>query len=141
MYTGTGETEKIGPDVCGSISCSVVSSSETPWTVASLSMGFPSKNTRVGCHCLLQGIFPTQGSNLCFLWYRQILYCLSHQGSYVWKETDKKGYENDLSLFDIQKYSCIDFWRLQHSFLLLDCTGLIWSISYVSSYLGVGRSN
>ena len=27
----------------------------------------PVKNTRVGCHFLLQGIFPTQGSNLC-LW-------------------------------------------------------------------------
>ena len=25
---------------------------------------FPGKNTRVGCHFLLQGIFPTQGSNL-----------------------------------------------------------------------------
>ena len=25
------------------------------------------KNTRVGCHVLLQGIFPTQGSNLCLL--------------------------------------------------------------------------
>ena len=24
---------------------------------------FPGKNTGVGCHCLLQGIFPTQGSN------------------------------------------------------------------------------
>ena len=24
---------------------------------------FPSKNTRVGCHFLIQGIFPTQGSN------------------------------------------------------------------------------
>ena len=28
---------------------------------------FPSKNTRVGCHLLLQGIFPTQGSNPHFL--------------------------------------------------------------------------
>ena len=27
----------------------------------------PGKNTRVGCHFLLQGIFPTQGSNLCLL--------------------------------------------------------------------------
>ena len=38
----------------------------TPFTVARyapLSMGFPSKNTGVGCHFLLQGIFPTQGSN------------------------------------------------------------------------------
>jgi len=24
---------------------------------------FPGKNTGVGCHALLQGIFPTQGSN------------------------------------------------------------------------------
>ena len=24
---------------------------------------FPGKNTRVGCHALLQGIFPTQGAN------------------------------------------------------------------------------
>ena len=28
---------------------------------------FPGKNTSVGCHFLLQGIFPTQGSNLWFL--------------------------------------------------------------------------
>ena len=30
---------------------------------ASLSMGFLGKNTGVGCHSLLQGIFPTQASN------------------------------------------------------------------------------
>ena len=42
---------------------------------------FPGKNTGVGCHALLQGIFPTQGSNLCLLHYRQILYPLSHLGS------------------------------------------------------------
>ena len=29
--------------------------------------GFPSKNTGVGCHFLLQGIFATQGSNPCLL--------------------------------------------------------------------------
>ena len=27
----------------------------------------PGKNTGVGCHVLLQGVFPTQGSNLCLL--------------------------------------------------------------------------
>ena len=37
------------------------------------------KNTRVGCHSLLQGIFPTQGSNLVLLHSRQILCHLSHQ--------------------------------------------------------------
>ena len=39
----------------------------TLWTVARqapLSMGFSSKNTGVGYHALLQGIFLTQGSNL-----------------------------------------------------------------------------
>ena len=37
----------------------------TPWTVARqapLSMGSPGKNAGMGCHSLLQGIFPTQGS-------------------------------------------------------------------------------
>ena len=41
----------------------------------------PAKNTGVGCHALLQGIFPTQGSNPNLLCCRQILYQLSHQGS------------------------------------------------------------
>ena len=39
------------------------------------------KNTGVGCHTLLQGIFPTQGLNPGLPHCRQILYCLSHQGS------------------------------------------------------------
>ena len=52
----------------------------TLWTVvhqAPLSMDSPGKNTRVGFHALLQGIFLTRGWNPC-LWYllhgRQLLY-------------------------------------------------------------------
>ena len=41
----------------------------------------PGKNTRVGCHGLLQGIFPTQGLNSGLLHYRWILYHLRHQGN------------------------------------------------------------
>ena len=41
----------------------------------------PGKNTGVGYHTFLQGIFPTQGSNPGLPYYRQILYHLSHQGS------------------------------------------------------------
>ena len=41
----------------------------------------PGKNTEVGCHALLQGIFPTQGLNPELLHCKQILYRLSHQGS------------------------------------------------------------
>ena len=49
----------------------------TPWTVPARLLcpwNFPGKNTGVGCHFLLQRIFPAQGSNLCFLHYRWILY-------------------------------------------------------------------
>ena len=41
----------------------------------------PGKNTGVGCHSFLQGIFPTQGSSPGLLHCRWILYHLSHQGS------------------------------------------------------------
>ena len=42
----------------------------TPWTVAHeapLSVGFSVRNTGVGCHVLLQGVFLIQGWNLCLL--------------------------------------------------------------------------
>ena len=35
----------------------------------------------MGCHCLLQGIFPTQGTKLGFLYCTQSLYSLSHRGN------------------------------------------------------------
>ena len=41
----------------------------------------PGKNTGVGCHAFLQGILPTQESNLGLPHCRQHLYSLSHQGS------------------------------------------------------------
>ena len=49
----------------------------TPGTVArqALLWDSPGKNTGVGCHALLQGIFPTQGSNPWLLHCRQTLYC------------------------------------------------------------------
>ena len=66
--------------------CSVLSNSVTPWTVAHqtpLSMEIlQRKNIGVGFHALLQGIFPTQGSNPGLPHCRWILYHLSHQGRY-----------------------------------------------------------
>ena len=41
----------------------------------------PGNNIAVGCHALLQGIFPTQGLNPGLSQCRQILYHLSHQES------------------------------------------------------------
>ena len=63
------------PTVCNPLHCTLPGS--YPWD-------FSSKNTGVGCHFLLQGIFPTQRSNphlLSVLHGRQILYLLNHQGS------------------------------------------------------------
>ena len=64
-----------------SLVCLVAQSYPTlcdPWTVAWQAPLFmrdsPGKNTGVGFHVLLQGIFPTQGSNLGLLHCRQILY-------------------------------------------------------------------
>ena len=54
----------------------------TPWIVACTKLfhpwDFQGKSTGVGCHFLLQGIFPTQGSNPGLSHCRQTLYCLSH---------------------------------------------------------------
>ena len=48
---------------------------------------FPGKNTGMGCHFLLQEISPTQGLNRGLLHCRQMLYHLSHQGSFhPWNE-------------------------------------------------------
>ena len=55
------------PTLCDPVDCSPPGSS--------------GKNTGEGSQSLLQGIFPTQESNLGLLQYRQILYHLSHLGS------------------------------------------------------------
>ena len=67
----------------------------TPWTVACqapLPMGFSRQEYWRGCHGLLQGIFPTQGSNprlLCLLHYRLILYCWATRGG-------PRGYQGEI---------------------------------------------
>ena len=57
---------------------------ESLWTVAgqaACAWDSPGKNTGEGCHFLLQGIFPTQGSNPGLLHGRQILYQVSYKES------------------------------------------------------------
>ena len=69
--------------VCVCVNHSVTPNSLQPqWIVACqapLSMEF--SRQEFGVHCLLQGIFSTQGLNLGLLHCKQILYYLSHQGS------------------------------------------------------------
>ena len=59
----------------------------------------PGKNTGVGCHFILQGIFLTQESNPGLLHCRPILYHLSHQGSpCIWPSGGGLGPESCLIL-------------------------------------------
>ena len=58
----------------------------------------PGKNTGVGCHFLLEGIFPTQGLNLGLLHWQVDSLPLSHWGShgyviyvYITEPTDQQG--------------------------------------------------
>ena len=60
------------PTLCNPMDCSPARLL-CPWNS-------PTKNTGVGCHSLLQGLFPTRGLNLGLLHCRQILYHLSYQG-------------------------------------------------------------
>ena len=68
-----GSVAQSCPALCDPMDCSLPGSS--------VHGPSPGKHTGVGCHSLLQGIFPAQGSNLGLLHCRQILYHLSHQGS------------------------------------------------------------
>ena len=68
-------------------SCLVVSDSLQPHGLYS-TWSSPGQNTGVGSLFLLQGIFPTQGSNSGLLHCRQILYQLSYQGSHISCITD-----------------------------------------------------
>ena len=61
-------------------SCLVVFNSLWPHGLYS-PWNFPGQNTGVGSLSLLQGIFPTQGSNPGLPYCRQIIYQLNYQGS------------------------------------------------------------
>ena len=71
------------PTLCNPMDCSPPVRLLCPWDS-------PGKNTGVGGHSLLQGIFLTQGSNPGLLHCRQILDHLSHQGRQVNLEYSKK---------------------------------------------------
>ena len=88
------------------------------------------KNTGVGCHALLQGIFPTQGSNpclLCLLHWQVGSLPLAPPGKWL-HQTKKKAGEINFNLYFfhleyIKKYSflfVINTKKLLHYFII--CT-------------------
>ena len=84
-WMGAGFWERMCVCVCVCVSCIVVSNSLRPHGLKPTRLLYlwnsPGKNTGVGCHSLLPGIFLTQGSNPGLLHCRQIPYHLSLQGS------------------------------------------------------------
>ena len=85
----------------------------TPWTVPARLLhpwDSPGKNSEVGCHVLLQRIFPTQWSNLGLLHCRQTFYRLSHQGSFnhkLNKQDDIHSLDRLFSQFGNSKHASI----------------------------------
>ena len=80
------------PILCDPMDCSPQSSS--------VHGDSPGKNTGVGCHALLQGIFLTQGLNPGLPHCRWILYHLSHQGSLslIWGDPKLEGYPENVTI-------------------------------------------
>ena len=96
--------------VCVCVICPVVSDSllshrlQPARLLCSWDSPGKNKNTTVGCHSLLQGIFQAQGSNSGLLHCRQILYYLSHQGNPTWPRWQELMAEPDSnpSLLDLK---------------------------------------
>ena len=81
--------------VCATVhSCSILSYSLQSHVLSSLGSSLhgdsPGKNTGVGCHALLQGIFLTQESNPHLLHWQANSLPLSHRGSPKFCPTDVK---------------------------------------------------
>ena len=102
----------------------------TPWAVACTRLLHPwdflGKSSAVGCHFLLQVIFPTQGSNPCLPHCTQMLYHLSHQGrpSFIRGPKKKKKSTSridntkwNLGLYQAGKTSGTGFFSLKSSFI------------------------
>ena len=102
-----------------SVSRSVVSHSLQP-TRLLCPWDSAGKNTEVGCHSLLQGIFPMQRSNPALLHCRQILYHLNHQGS-PW-------YSSQYSLVYHQTHTCKLFIKYQIQFERLCLFSVKWFV-------------
>ena len=95
--TSKAMTEGWESKVWTSFCCSVMSSSLRPHGLYPARLlcpwDFPGKNTGVGCHFLLQGIFLTQGSNLSLLHWQADSLMPSCQGPSLYSYNSKTSFE------------------------------------------------
>ena len=101
----------------------------------------PGKYTGVGCQSLLQGIFPTQGSNPGLPHCKQILYQLSYQGMYctiIWHLYTLQSNHHNKSSYHPSQYSWLTsptlFTSQLPSFLV---TGNLISVSTILAFSAV----
>ena len=110
----------------------------TPWTVATRLLCpwvFQGKNTGVGCHFLLQGIFPTQGSNL------SLLHLLALAGGFFTTEPPGKPLcIHSLFYYFSRIVACISvgqtmFLELSKNPFFLEplCSGSLWAFNEIRS--------
>ena len=95
----------------------------TPWTVARqapLLWDFPGKNTGVGYHFFLQGIFQTQRSNMCLLHWQVDSLPLSHL-------------ESPQHMLDCPHHGCEHLVRRDHASLTFPQAQHAKCITYVIS--------
>ena len=105
-------------------SCSVISDSLLPHGIYS-SWNSPGQNTGVGSHSLLQGIFPTQGSNPSLPHCRQVLYQLSYQESP--RKLEWVAYP----------FSSGSSWPKNRNQGLLHCRQILYQLSYQGSLVAL----
>ena len=115
----------------------------TLWTVAH-PQDSPGKNTGVGCHFLLQAIFPTQGSNPGPPALEADALTFSHQGSHQGKDRTQV---QSLSGERGGAFTCGSWCKVPgaRNFLLSSCFWLLWDLnsmfwSHLSFLLAVWSS-
>ena len=117
-------------------------------------LDYPGKNTGVGCHYLLQGVFLTQESNPGFLQCKQILHHLSYQGVEIeWWKTDSDSLhserlvlillssvrlENHLTMTVIcilqpKKWEQVRLSNLTKEMQLIGGKARVWTVAYLTT--------
>ena len=133
-----------------SFSHSVVSDSAVTWTVTWLLFcpwNSPGRITGVGCHSLLQEVFLSQQLKPLLPYCRQILYCLSHEGSpsfqYYSVSTPQSNYFNIIVIsilngltFLVPAHHCLTVrMKNRHSVLMLLISSGKNSLDVLSEHL------
>ena len=121
---------RLGPTLCHPMDCSLLGSS--------VHGDSPDKNTGVGCHAFLQGIFPTQGmfSSSTFIYYvYTCMYIYTHMYVYICgKCKTYRSWENNMMNFLSFRSFSLSFCINNYQFMVIDLI-FILAIGFLSQPL------